>query len=237
MRVRIEVRVVGLELVLQIRDRFGSLVPSRQHIRLHLDRGTERGRQVCVPVERHFLHLGDAQIVGLTGVLLRLIVVFQGEFAAAHPAQRLEPFGSCPARASIRLEHLRAAAKIVVRDGVAHTVDQIWRRGQNSGSKQGENVESHLRSLYIEDNKYPPSTTSVWPVRYDDPLTRQHQRHFCNLYGLAQMLDRLRAKLFSTPLVILPVIFAQRGLDQSRRDRVHAHAAAVPVLPRSTASS
>src|SRR5437879_2980978 len=56
-------------------------------------------------------------------------------------------------------------------------------------------------------------------------IARQHQRNLGNFLRLSQVLDRLVFKDFSQTALILPVIFAEHGFHQARRDSVHTHAA------------
>src|SRR5229473_3876603 len=52
----------------------------------------------------------------------------------------------------------------------------------------------------------------------------QQQRHLGHLARLAEVLEGLPADDFSLPRFVLPVIFAEHRLNESRRNRVHAHA-------------
>src|SRR5579864_1988212 len=55
-------------------------------------------------------------------------------------------------------------------------------------------------------------------------LAREQECHLADFRWLSQMPDRLLADNLRRASLVLPVVLAEHGLDQSRSDGVHAHA-------------
>ena len=120
--------------------------------------------KIRLGIEWALLQFFQRQLLRLFGVRVGFIQLLRVESAAAHPGQRRDHLRRNALAGAVFLNDRIAQREIVLRRGLANIVDHVRPRLAAASRARGISFDS----IYIEDNKRPPSTTMVCPVRYDD---------------------------------------------------------------------